>query len=227
MLDSLEACSAPMDDCRNRSCVHSWLSKIYNPRVESRERSPEHDANQRQPWRPHNLPLKATSNIMDRSYALNQHGSVAWDRSIRSLSPWSGEHERAALKRNLVQEGSHDEDNNDAANKIDLESSSSKENRFSRQLRRKTRDDRYDTARHKRQKHSHNDEMKKKRVEGMRKDQPSAKRKIVSGEDIMRNFRSPHIHVEHLTVGILRHRFVSNYPTYGLKNTLTKLRCHS
>lgn len=216
-----------MDDREDQVYVQSWIADQAR---RAQPGSPENDshaprvAGHAQPWRPHNLPLAAHVINTNRACSPRKRGPETWDRPILGL-PSLSETSNGLSPDNCVDktfDTTHEASINDGRN---LESSVLREVPFSKRPRRKTHDDRYDKDRHKRQKHSHKKNATQRREHPDEVSQ-SAKHKSRPGENVLKNFKSPYIHVDNITVSVPL-QCHSSPRTYLMESLLTGSRCPS
>ena len=200
-------------DQDNRDFIHSWIAQIHASKDESlgNSRGPETDTEQLS-WRPHNLSLVTGTKTTITLPRPKQHDLKGWDQPIVSSSSWSAtpdrvtSHDFARKDVNLKEECNV---NRNGDNKTPVVG----DNRFSKQSRRRTHHDRYDGARHKRQRTRKNYETGEERPQRSRTDEREGKFRAQSRSNVMDKFKSTFIHTQKLVVGNCPYPFLGEHAT--------------
>jgi hypothetical protein len=217
-----------MDNGDGQGYVQSWIADQAR---RTQRGSPENDSHaarvtdHARPWRPLNLPFTTQTINIGRTCSPRKRDPEIWDRPILGL-PSLSETSNGLSPDKCVDKTfntTHEASINDGRT---LGSPALKEGHFSKRLRRKTHDDRYDRDRHKRRKHSHNREATQQKGEHIDEVSRSAKRKARPGETVVKNFKSPYIHVDNITVSAPL-QYLSSPRTYSMASLLTGTRCPS
>lgn len=207
----------------NQGYVDSWLSQVGQVSRDQSSCVAETATRRPQPWRPHNIPLVSETTPQATASHTKRPASASWDQSLRSFSPDSRDH-RENVPCRLAEPHSMVHDVPDDFSMAEPLIPSVEENGYTKQARRKTRDDRYGTSNKRRRVTARKDKRHSETHKVSKRDRAKSKRptKLRSSREVMDNFMSPSVLSTRVTVSppLSSHSFfnvieVAHIPCYA------------